>query len=214
MHPETLAVDSDTFGEEVAVLRVRDCDEIVVTAAAAVDTTALTAAIEQAEALTESDYTASTWAAMQTALTSAKSVLSDADATQTQVDEAIAALNSAIDALEAPVSEETQEELKTTVSQVSVLIQTLTQSGYTTESWDAVQTALAAANAVLSDPDASQSEVEAAIAALNSAVAALEAVTTVDTTALTAAIEAAGALAESSYTADSWAALQTALTSA
>ncbi len=33
MHPETLAEDSDTFGEEVAVLRVRDCDEIVVTAA-------------------------------------------------------------------------------------------------------------------------------------------------------------------------------------
>ncbi|MCD8147796.1 MAG: CehA/McbA family metallohydrolase, partial [Clostridiales bacterium] len=60
MHPETLATDSDTYGEEVAVLRVRDCDEIVVTAAAVtVDTTALTAAIEEAEALTESDYTSS-----------------------------------------------------------------------------------------------------------------------------------------------------------
>ncbi|MCD8380816.1 MAG: CehA/McbA family metallohydrolase [Lachnospiraceae bacterium] len=29
MHPETLATDSNTFGQEVAVLRVRDCDEIL-----------------------------------------------------------------------------------------------------------------------------------------------------------------------------------------
>ncbi|MCD8354442.1 MAG: fibronectin type III domain-containing protein, partial [Clostridiales bacterium] len=101
MHPETLATDSDTFGEEVAVLRVRDCDEIVVTAAAVtVDTTALTAAIEQAEALTGSDYTATTWSALETALTAAKDVAANADATQTEVDEAAAALTAAIDALE------------------------------------------------------------------------------------------------------------------
>ncbi|MCD8051673.1 MAG: cell wall-binding protein [Clostridiales bacterium] len=105
MHPETLATDSDTFGEEVAVLRVRDCDEIVVTAAAVtVDTTALTAAIEQAEALTGSDYTASTWSAVETALTAAKEVAANAEATQAEVDEATAALTAAIDALEEAVT--------------------------------------------------------------------------------------------------------------
>ncbi|MCD8051544.1 MAG: hypothetical protein LUE89_07690, partial [Clostridiales bacterium] len=66
-----------------------------------VDTSSLTAAIEQAEALTESDYTADSWSALQTALESAKTVAANADATQTEVDEAASALSAAIDALAA-----------------------------------------------------------------------------------------------------------------
>ncbi|MCC8074333.1 MAG: fibronectin type III domain-containing protein [Clostridiales bacterium] len=77
----------------------------------------MTAAIEQAEALTESDYTASTWAALETALTAAQTVLADADATQTEVDEATAALTAAIDALEkANTTEEVTVPAATTIT--------------------------------------------------------------------------------------------------
>ncbi|MCD7843720.1 MAG: hypothetical protein LUG17_03750, partial [Clostridiales bacterium] len=212
MHPETLATDSDTFGEEVAVLRVRDYDEIVVTTAAAVDTTALTAAIAAAEALTESSYTADSWAALETALTNAKSVLSNANATQTEVDEATAALTAAIAALEA-VSAVTVD--TTALSAAIEQAEALTESNYTSSTWAAMQTALESAKSVLGDANATQTQVDDATAALTAAIAALEAVSaaTVDTTALTAAIKRAEALTESAYTADSWSVLQTALES-
>ena len=65
------------------------------------DYTALNAAIAQAEALTEDDYTAATWSALQTALTTAKAV--DADLyveDQSIVDAATSALTTAIAALQ------------------------------------------------------------------------------------------------------------------
>ena len=66
------------------------------------DYAALNSAIAQAEGLTEADYTAETWAALQTALTNAKAVDTDLDAeNQSTVDAATLALTSAISALEA-----------------------------------------------------------------------------------------------------------------
>ena len=59
----------------------------------------LTAAITRAEALNADDYTAESWADLQTALATAKTVEGNADATQTQVNEALAALQSARKAL-------------------------------------------------------------------------------------------------------------------
>ena len=64
-----------------------------------VDKTALNAAIEAADALKESDYTAESWAAMQTALTAAKAQQASATATQTAVNAATQALNDAVAAL-------------------------------------------------------------------------------------------------------------------
>ncbi|MCD8354382.1 MAG: hypothetical protein LUC47_08740 [Clostridiales bacterium] len=46
------------------------------------ETTDLTAVIEQAEALVETDYKTSTWSAFETALEDAQTVAADADATQ------------------------------------------------------------------------------------------------------------------------------------
>ncbi|MBQ3048391.1 MAG: carbohydrate binding domain-containing protein, partial [Oscillospiraceae bacterium] len=63
-----------------------------------VDTTALEAAIAAAEALTEEDYTAETWSAMQTALTAAKAALESK--VQDDIDAAATALNNAVAALE------------------------------------------------------------------------------------------------------------------
>ncbi len=62
------------------------------------DISELEAAIANAEAKTQSRYTASTWSAMQTALAEAKAVLAAAT-TQDEIDAATEALNAAIDAL-------------------------------------------------------------------------------------------------------------------
>ena len=65
------------------------------------DYTALNAAIAEAEGLTEGDYTAESWSALQTALTDAKAVDTELDAeNQSTVDDATSALQSAISALE------------------------------------------------------------------------------------------------------------------
>ena len=70
---------------------VKDVDEEI-------STTNLEAAIKKAEGLTESDYTAESWAAMQTELQEAKEELA-AKHSQAAVDEATSHLNAAIDAL-------------------------------------------------------------------------------------------------------------------
>ncbi|MCC8076551.1 MAG: FIVAR domain-containing protein [Clostridiales bacterium] len=63
------------------------------------DTTALESKITEAETLSESDYTAATWTALQTALTAAQTVLATNGVSQTEVDAALTDLTSAIDAL-------------------------------------------------------------------------------------------------------------------
>ncbi|MCD8052799.1 MAG: hypothetical protein LUF00_01870 [Lachnospiraceae bacterium] len=223
MHPETLATDSDTFGEEVAVLRVRDCDEIVVTSAAetTVDFTALNAAIATAEGLTESDYTSDSWSNLETALTAANSTLANADATQTEVDEATAALTAAIDALVTATDTPGTTEVDFTALKAAIeTAEGLTESDYTSDSWSTLATALAAVQTVAANADATQTEVDEATAALTAAINALvtatdtPATTEVDFTALNTAIETAEGLTESDYTSDSWSTLATALAAA
>lgn len=65
----------------------------------AADTSALSALIERAEALNESQYTAETWAPFAAALTKARAALTDANATQDAVDAAASELQQAMDAL-------------------------------------------------------------------------------------------------------------------
>jgi len=66
----------------------------------AVDKDSLNAKIQEAEGLTEAQFTAASWADLQTALTAANEVKVKTDATQTEVDEALAALAKAIQDLE------------------------------------------------------------------------------------------------------------------
>ena len=66
---------------------------IVKPEAGAADTTALKAAVEQASALKEADYTADSWKAMQLELEEARELLAKENPTQAEVDEAIAHLN-------------------------------------------------------------------------------------------------------------------------
>lgn len=64
-----------------------------------VDKSKLEELVKTAEGLNSKDYTEASWGKMQEALTAAKTVLADPDATQTEVDAAAAALSSAINAL-------------------------------------------------------------------------------------------------------------------
>lgn len=65
---------------------------------AAIDTTALSKAIQAAGKLKKADYTAASWKAVETALKAAKNTLSDPE-TQAQTDEAAKKLNDAVKAL-------------------------------------------------------------------------------------------------------------------
>ncbi len=84
----------------------------------------LNATIAVAEALTEGDYTAETWAALVDALEKARTVAADEAATQTQVDDAATGLAAAIQAL-AEAHKHTNTKL---VGQKEA---TCTESGYT-----------------------------------------------------------------------------------
>ena len=64
-----------------------------------VDTTALKAAIDKAEAIAKGNYTDDSWNAMQAALTAAKDVLANTSATQDAVDAAVTKLNNAVSSL-------------------------------------------------------------------------------------------------------------------
>ena len=86
------------LGYEDATYQFQATDENIVKPDPVQDTTALEAAIAKAEALNEADYTADSWASMQTELAEAKEEL-EAKHSQSAVDEATEHLNAAIDAL-------------------------------------------------------------------------------------------------------------------
>lgn len=110
---------------------------------------------------------------------------------------------------EAPVVD--KSELEKTVLEA----QGLKEENYTAESWAALEEALAAAEAVLADPAATQEEVDAATAALRAAIDALVLADVpggdVDKSELKKTIIIAEGLKKGNYTESSWKALQKAL---
>lgn len=91
-------VVSNTVNGSTATAQSATCAVTVVDPNAA-DTAALSALVERAAALNESDYTAETWAPFAAALTQARGVLANGSATQEEVDAAQSALQQAMDAL-------------------------------------------------------------------------------------------------------------------
>ncbi len=175
------------------------------------DKKALNAKIKEAEALKQTDYKPETWTAFKTALDAAKEVAAEANATQAQVDKALADLNAAITGLKQVSPDDGQEvnktALKTKIDEVKKA-----QAAYTPASWDAFKPALAAAEGVAAKADATQKEVDDALTALNAAIAKL--VKVANKTALKAEISRAAGLKQADYTSASWTKLQTALTAA
>ena len=94
----------------------------------------------------------------------------------------------------------------------------LKEDAYTAETWAGLEEALAAAEAVLADPAATQEEVDAAAAALRAAMDALELAEAstgdVDKSELEKTLGIAEGLKEGNYTKDSWKSLEKALKNA
>ncbi|MCD8208400.1 MAG: FIVAR domain-containing protein, partial [Bacteroidales bacterium] len=130
------------------------------------DKTALEEAIADAETLDADDYTAASWAVLKEALEAAEAVSADVNATQAAVDEACGALNTAMDEL---VPAGTPAD-KTALEEAIAAAEALDADDYTTDSWAALQTALAYAETVFNDPDATQDEVDDARLGLKTAM--------------------------------------------
>lgn len=159
--------------------------------------TELRKAIDEADVLFESDYTEDSWtnSGIEEALENAIAVYVNTDATQSEVDEATLALRAALNKLNSFADK----------TELLALIETasgLDREVYTQVSWDALMSALAAAQAVANDKDALQSSVDEAANSLRQAIAELELLG--DTTELEALIEEVEQLNKDAYTPASW----------
>ncbi|WP_438350405.1 glycosyl hydrolase 53 family protein [Paenibacillus sp. FA6] len=128
----------------------------------AADKTQLIAVIAEAEQLNPNDWTAVTWAVVEKALVAARAMNDNSRATQTDVNLAIGALQTAIQG----VSNVDKSRLAEFISTVK----TYKSSGYTATSWSKLIAALAEASVVNENPNAIQSQVDKALAELQSAV--------------------------------------------
>ncbi len=134
-----------------------------------VDKTALNAAISEAEKVNKADYTDESVKALDEALSAAKALLANENATQDEVDAAAKALTNAISALvKKPVVNKTELE-----KAIKAAKDTDT-TNKTAESIAALTSALSAAEKVLADEKATQADVDAAVKAINTAIANLK----------------------------------------
>ena len=95
-----------------------------------VDKTALNEAIKAAGSLEESNFTPNSWKEFKKAFDAAKAVADNKDATQTEVNEKLAALNAAKEAL---VKKADKAELNKAVEEAGKL----KEADYTSSSWKA-----------------------------------------------------------------------------
>ena len=135
------------------------------------DKTALNAAIKAAAKLSndQGTYTAASWAAFQDALSAARGVNESPAASDDEVANALSTLQNAQAALAKAATTDQKTDLKVEIGRADAL----NESDYTADSWKAYQSALAAAQSVLSKDDASAADVEAATTALKTAREAL-----------------------------------------
>ncbi|MBO7302984.1 MAG: FIVAR domain-containing protein, partial [Clostridia bacterium] len=133
------------------------------------DTSALTAKLNAAAALKKEEYTADSWAALETAIAEANTVIKNANATQDEVNTALTNLTTAIDGLTKPGN---NEALKAEVEAAKKLnrddFDVATALG-----WEMVQMEIENAEAVLANPEATQAEIDNALAQLKAQLATL-----------------------------------------
>lgn len=177
------------------------------------DFTALRTYYEEHKDIT-GDYTAESYEAYVTARNAAEAVLANRDASQEEVDAALADLQAAVEGLveSEVVDKSALEELYDTYKDTE-------QGNYTDDSYEALQSALEGAKAVLDDTEASQAEVNAAYDALQAAYENLQEKETptpvvVDKTKLQKLYDEYVNTAQGDYTDDSYEALRSALEAA
>lgn len=160
-----------------------------------VDKTILNQLIEQASARVEDDYTTTSWAAFATALAEAQSISAAEDANQVTVNNAADALQ---DAMESLVKRADNSNLVAAINS----IKELDESRYQPDSWAALAQALAEAETVAANRDATADEIEAAYTKLEAAYKALA--LRADMTAIDDMISKVEAMDANAHTAKSW----------
>jgi uncharacterized protein YjdB len=137
----------------------------------AVDKTALNALITAAQALNSTKYTASTWAALQTALSSAIMLQNDVNAAQEQVDTATTNLQTAITGLQLSANK-AMLIAKITEAQAQAAYASIGSNWgqYSESAVKALNEAINRASGVSSDANATQNQVDQAVVNLNAAV--------------------------------------------
>ena len=123
------------------------------------DRTKLDSAIDAAEKLDQSAFTAVSWNAMSDALSAAKTVQANAAATDDDIAQALNALNSAVANLAAKATDEAKSALASQIESAGAV----KNDGYTDASWNDFQTALDEAKQVAASEDPSASEVASAV---------------------------------------------------
>ncbi|MCL2425484.1 MAG: Ig-like domain-containing protein [Oscillospiraceae bacterium] len=159
---------------------------------------ALSNAINAAQALSDADYTASSWSAMQAVLAQAIVVRNDPNATEAQITTATSELLGALDALVSLVS------LRNVIATANALDESDFVGG-----WADMILALQAAEAGLLNPNITSTEIANLILALNNAIGALE--TAVDFSALRTSVNAVRTMEERYFSAG-WTEVQYQLT--
>ncbi len=167
-------------------------------AALDVDKAALQSAVIETEGLTEADWSAASWADLQTAILEAEALLDDTNSKQSEIDEAVTKLNTAIAGLDVD---------KIALQATLAKIEGLTETDWSVASWTVLQTVVLEAQAVLDDTNSKQSEIDAVVAQLNAAIADLG----VDKTALQTLVRGTEGLIKSDWSVASWLVLQTAV---
>ena len=160
--------------------------------------TALEEALATANSKIQANYTDATWADLESARLAAEAL--DANATQEQVDKAVADLNKAIDDLVVKAD-------LTALNEAIALADSKNQDEYTVATWAELEAALAVAKELNENSPAEQ--VGNATVALNEAIAKLT--KKADLTALNAALASAAELNKDDFVEAGWNALQDAI---
>lgn len=203
----SVAVTEVTAGEVYTFTMPSAAVTVAVTLSVPVDKSGLEELFELCGVADEEDFTPATWANMVKAWDEAKRVYENPNATQEQVTGAYDALYSALENLKIRAN---TAELQKAVEEAAAIRETIDR--YTSIGKAEFLLALNEAETVLADREATQPEVNSAETALQQAMAAL--VLKGDKTPLAEMIAGTAELDASTYTAESWAGLQTVLTAA
>nr|MCR4593973.1 FIVAR domain-containing protein [Clostridiales bacterium] len=173
----------------------------------ALDKSALASAIAAGQTITSDpnatdDYTAESLAALENAILQGEIVYENSKATAAQIAQATQDILDAINNL-VPIGVDT-----TVLVNAINTANALDEDDYTDSSWQAVEDAVTAGQAVLNNPSSTQSQINDAAQAILDAIAALE----LDKSGLQNAIDTANGLNEDNYTASTWDDLEDAVT--
>ena len=169
-----------------------------------IDKRPLQALIAEANEYTQAAYLAESWAALTVEVTSAAVIANSEDATQTQIDWALAELTAAIDGLQLKGNK--------TALQNKYNEMKNTQNVYTRASWMLFSEALAEAKGLLESGEVSQAALDMALETLTATYGNLKA--KANTSALETAIATAKAVDEDDYVSASRKALEEAIAAA